>query len=137
MTVLGWIISLILGIVKIFIPKKILFKRYHWIYGITVGPKWWGGCEMGLMFLRDWGCTEDYLNTHEFGHTFQNCILGPLFPFLVAIPSASRYWLRELFPKKDWAPYDGIWFEDAATQCGKFAHKWLSEREEKQNKAEN
>lgn len=137
MTILGLIITLILGIVKIFIPKKVIFKRYYWIYSITVGPEWWGGCEMGLMFLRDHNSSVNYINPHEFGHTFQNCLLGPLFPFIVAIPSAIRYWLREIFPKKIWAPYDSAWFEDAATQCGIYAVRILSQKQEALDKKEN
>ena len=137
MTILGLIITLILGIVKIFIPKKVIFKRYYWIYSITVGPEWWGGCEMGLMFLRDHNSSVNYINSHEFGHTFQNCLLGPLFPFMVAIPSAIRYWLREIFPKKIWAPYDSAWFEDAATQCGVYAVRILSQKQEALDKKEN
>lgn len=137
MTILGLIITLILGIVKIFIPKKIIFERYYWIYSITVGPEWWGGCEMGLMFLRDHNSSVNYINPHEFGHTFQNCLLGPLFPFIVAIPSAIRYWLREIFPKKIWAPYDSAWFEDAATQCGVYAVRILSQKQEALDKKKN
>lgn len=137
MTILGLIITLILGIVKIFIPKKVIFERYYWIYSITVGPEWWGGCEMGLMFLRDHNSSVNYINPHEFGHTFQNCLLGPLFPFIVAIPSAIRYWLREIFPKKIWAPYDSAWFEDAATQCGVYAVRILSQKQEALDKKEN
>lgn len=137
MTILGLIITLILGIVKIFIPKKVIFKRYYWIYSITVGPEWWGGCEMGLMFLRDHNSSVNYINPHEFGHTFQNCLLGPLFPFIVAIPSAIRYWLREIFPKKIWAPYDSAWFEDVATQCGVYAVRILSQKQEALDKKEN
>lgn len=136
-TISGILITIVLAIVKVFIPKKVIFKRYHWIYGITVGPEYWGGCEMGLMFLRDWGSSENYINPHEFGHTFQNCILGPLFPFVVAIPSAIRYWLREIFPKKKWGPYDGAWFEDAATQCGTYAAKILSQAVDMPDKKEN
>ena len=137
MTILGLIITLILGIVKIFIPKKVIFERYYWIYSITVGPEWWGGCEMGLMFLRDHNSSVNYINPHEFGHTFQNCLLGPLFPFMVAIPSAIRYWLREIFPKKIWAPYDSAWFEDAATQCGVYAVRILNQKQEALDKKEN
>ena len=137
MTILGCLITIILAIVKIFIPKKIIFERYYWIYSITVGPEWWGGCEMGLMFLRDHNSSVNYINPHEFGHTFQNCLLGPLFPFMVAIPSAIRYWLREIFPKKIWAPYDSAWFEDAATQCGVYAVRILSQKQEALDKKEN
>ena len=137
MTILGCLITIILAIVKIFIPKKVIFERYYWIYSITVGPEWWGGCEMGLMFLRDHNSSVNYINPHEFGHTFQNCLLGPLFPFMVAIPSAIRYWLREIFPKKIWAPYDSAWFEDAATQCGVYAVRILNQKQEALDKKEN
>lgn len=137
MTILGCLITIILAIVKIFIPKKVIFERYYWIYSITVGPEWWGGCEMGLMFLRDHNSSVNYINPHEFGHTFQNCLLGPLFPFMVAIPSAIRYWLREILPKKIWAPYDSAWFEDAATQCGVYAVRILSQKQEALDEKEN
>ena len=130
MTILGCLITLILAIVKIFIPDKITFKSFYWIYGIKVGPDVWGGCEMGLMFLRDQESTVEGIDWHEFGHTFQNCLFGPLFPFIVAIPSAIRYWLRIWFPNKEWAPYDGAWFEDAATQCGEYAVKFLNQKQE-------
>lgn len=123
MTILGLIISGILLVAKLFI-KNITFKPYYWIYGISVGPDLWGGCEMGLCFLRDQK-SRSSVDAHEFGHTFQNCLLGPLFPFIVAIPSASRWWARELNKNKKFAPYDSVWFEDAATQCGKYATEYL------------
>lgn len=46
---------------------------------------------MGLMFLKDHSKPSIYLDGHELGHTLQNCLLGPLFPFIVAIPSATRW----------------------------------------------
>ena len=63
------------------------------------------------------------LNKHEFGHTFQNTLLGPFFPILVGIPSAIRYWYQAIRTKqgKQNKAYDSIWFEDAATQCGTYA----------------
>lgn len=133
MTALGFIATVILNIVKVVAEwikpgkVKIDFKKYHWIYSISIGPKLWGGCEMGLMFFRDHDSAGD-LNEHEFGHTFQNCIFGPLFPFIVAIPSAARWWMRVLKPNKVYKPYDSAWFEDAATQCGMYAHKYLSNK---------
>lgn len=45
---------------------------------------------MGLMFVRDQKSIES-VNAHEFGHTFQNCLLGPLMLFVVSLPSAIRY----------------------------------------------
>lgn len=126
MTLLGWILTLILFLFKLICWKGVSFKKYYWIYCVKVGPDYWGGCEMGLMFLRDWKSRDAYINPHEWGHSVQNSILGVLFPFLVAIPSATRYWLREIFPNKEWKPYDSAWFEDAATQCGEYMVNYLN-----------
>lgn len=53
----------------------------------------WGGISLGGFVLCDEQAPQATLY-HEAGHSLQNIILGPLFPFLVAIPSATRYWLR-------------------------------------------
>lgn len=64
------------------------------------------------------------LQRHEAGHSLQNILLGPLMPFLVAIPSAVRYWYREYQVKKkkklrgELPPYESIWFEGWATRLG-------------------
>ena len=52
-------------------------------------PDSWGGMDCGPLFVRDLISCEA-VSWHEFGHSFQNCLLGPLFPFVVAIPSAIR-----------------------------------------------
>jgi hypothetical protein len=41
----------------------------------------------------------EHTMAHECGHGLQNCIWGPLFPFVIAIPSAVRYWYREFLHK--------------------------------------
>lgn len=55
----------------------------------------WGGLSLGPFIFC---CEEAQKSTqyHECGHSFQNIILGPLFPFLIGIPSAVRYWLRTM-----------------------------------------
>ena len=62
------------------------------------------------------------LKAHEHGHSIQNCYYGPFMPFLVNIPSSSRYWYRKavhaIAPKKHLPPYDSIWFEAEATRLG-------------------
>jgi hypothetical protein len=127
MTVIGLIVSGALALVKLcsFGKIKITFKPYHWIYSISVGPDFWGGCELGLCFLRDHK-SRGSLAAHEFGHTFQNCLFGPLFPSLVAIPSAIWFWSRQGKTAKERKPYDSLWFEDAATQCGLYAIRTLN-----------
>lgn len=53
----------------------------------------WGGVNLGLFFFTGKGASTSTKN-HEHGHGFQNAVMGPLFPFLVAIPSATRAWMR-------------------------------------------
>ncbi len=133
LTIVGWFITLVLAIVKIF-NKKIKFEKYYWIYDIKAGPEYWGGFEMGLMFVRDQDSWAPAINPHEFGHTFQNCLLGPFMLFLVSLPSAIRYWI--IYFKYDRKgitcpyEYDSIWFEDSATQCGKYAVHYLETKAE-------
>jgi len=106
---------------------KIVFKKYNWIYSISVGPAYWGGFEMGLMFVRDQDSWEA-LDWHEFGHTFQNCLFGPFMLLLVSIPSAIRWWyqwFREKAGKQN-TEYDAMWFEDSATNCGKYARDYIN-----------
>jgi hypothetical protein len=130
MTVIGAVVSGILAIAKLFLKDKITFRPYHWVYGISVGPAYWGGLELGLCFLRDHRSASTRLEAHEFGHTFQNTLFGPLFIFLVWIPSAVWYWSNELGLLKQTKSYDSMWFEDAATQCGMYAAQILNAKKE-------
>ena len=83
----------------------------------------WGGVELGPFFLV---CKNSSRHTilHECGHGIQNCIWGPLMPFVVCIPSATRYWYREYIWRtnreayKLLPDYDAIWFEGQATKWG-------------------
>lgn len=95
----------------------------------------WGGVNLGFISLcGNYSETSpkyyDETRCHEFGHSIQNIILGPLFPFLVAIPSAIRYWYHRLnrnkkqFPK-DW--YYKVWFEKYASLWGAYYITWLEQ----------
>ena len=88
---------------------------------------------MGTMFLRD-ESSSACINSHELGHTFQNAILGPFFIFVIAIPSAVRYWVRIFQQKKGKTlkDYDAIWFEGSATSIGEYAYVYDVNKEEKQ-----
>lgn len=81
----------LLMLVMICIGKKP--KRHGGAIYVNVGKNW-GGLSLGMFFFTD---SFDVKGTkdHEFGHSLQNCIWGPLFPFVIGIPSAIRYWLRE------------------------------------------
>ena len=68
-------------------------KLFHHIVYFEIGENW-GGVELGPFFLC---CKGSGLHTkqHECGHGIQNTWFGPLMPFIVCLPSATRYWLRE------------------------------------------
>ena len=77
--------------------------------------KGWGGLNLGLVMLTDDKPTEHTKN-HEFGHAIQNAKYGLAMPFIVCIPSAIRYWYRQMVTPK--TKYDDIWFEGEATKLG-------------------
>ena len=111
--ILTTLCGLLISLVMLCIGKKPERFCSIWYFEIF---KHWGGMTMGTMFLRD-SAIDTSINAHEYGHTFQNAILGPLFIFIVAIPSAIRYWYRKLSKKTQYA-YDAIWFEGSATKIG-------------------
>ena len=87
-----------------------------------------------MFFVR--GRNNEGVCAHEYGHGIQNLWWGPLFLFVIAIPSAIRYWWRIfyrkfIYPKnrKKLPAYDDIWFEGQATKLGKKAEantwNWL------------
>ena len=99
------------------------FGVYHGRIYKRIGKNW-GGLELGCFFLCD-NSADEYILAHESGHGLQNCLWGPLMPFVICIPSAIRYWYREFiwrFNKEKFnklPEYDAIWFEGQATKWGK------------------
>ena len=113
-TLVGLIVALVLRVLG-HRSKKFVLVRFFEI------GKSWGGLNLGLFFITSQNSTFD-LRCHEFGHAIQNCMFGPLTPFIICIPSAIRYWYRELHyyrqGKKPKTDYDDIWFEGQATRLG-------------------
>lgn len=86
---------------------------------IKVGHNW-GGLSLGIFCFVCHEAGKRTLN-HEFGHSIQNALYGPLFPFIVAIPSAIRYWtftINDLKGIQNEGNYDDAWFEGQATSWG-------------------
>lgn len=94
----------------------------------------WGGLELGAFALCGNYSEENkawfaHTRKHEFGHAIQHLYMGPLFIFIVGIPSAVRYWYKRIMQKmgkkfpNDW--YDSIWFEGRATKAGEKFIDWL------------
>ena len=135
-----WLLQLTWGIIMnvaglfatlfclIFLKGKMHINGYGFI--TEVGGNW-GGVSLGAFALcgsYNQPTKECYdifwyhhTRMHEFGHSLQNCVFGPLFLFIVAIPSAIRYWLYMKDKLK--STYDSVWFEHGATVLGT---AWIS-----------
>ena len=98
------------------------FHRWGYSYYTEIGHNW-GGLDLGIFFFTDKEY-DDHVRSHEFGHSVQNCLYGFLMIPLICIPSAIRYWYREMIYRKDvdkyyeLPKYDAIWFEGQATKWG-------------------
>lgn len=90
----------------------------------TIGRNW-GGVDLGPVFITSNTYTTKTV-CHEFGHSLQNCVFGPLTLFVVCIPSVFRYWYREFrYERHGQIPptrYDDAWFEGQATMWGRFVY---------------
>lgn len=121
MTLIG---SLIFGLLRLvgFKPRS---NQYGYVFEIG---KEWGGASLGPISIVNKNPSQRILD-HEFGHSLQNCYIGPLMLF-VSLASAVRYWYREYLTKikkmkySELPDYDDIWFEGTATYLGKHYHKY-------------
>lgn len=125
--ILSWTWGLpmtLIGYIAAFFLRQFGYKPHKW-GGNTffiVGENW-GGLDLGPITLI---CSDhdDYMLDHEFGHAIQNCYWGFLFPFVIAIPSAVRYWYREIVVRlgirrrSELPGYYDIWFEKNASNLG-------------------
>lgn len=94
-------------------------KKHGYCYYFEVGGGW-GGLNLGIIFLTS-KTSSLHTKNHEHGHAIQNCIFGFFMPFVVTIPSAIRYWYREIRKRKgleNKTDYDNAWFEGNATKMG-------------------
>ncbi|MCR4963501.1 MAG: hypothetical protein K6B40_06465 [Firmicutes bacterium] len=101
-------------------------RRKRLCFRCSVVSYWKCRSSMALgmfIFFGHWRGSETYarrIMIHEYGHTMQSLMLGPLFPFVIGLPSSTwarfplfKKWRREgrydyfdLFCEK-WADYEG------------------------------
>lgn len=96
--------------------------KFHNTVVFEIGENW-GGFSLG--FFAFVNCiSSTYLLLHESGHGIQNIMLGPVWPFIVGIPSMVRYWYRGIIVKlgrkkeSELPDYYSIWFEKWASDLG-------------------
>lgn len=131
----GFIVTLF---VRIFVSNAVTRKN-GWGVITSFGGNW-GGLALGPFAFcgnyKEGSSFYDHTRKHEFGHSIQVLFMGPFFIFIVAIPSALRYWYYRLTPGKKHKEYDDVWFEGTATKWGT---KWVDkiENKTKLNKVDN
>lgn len=124
---LTWgIIQNILGILLFIILSIIDIKRKRFYYHGAICSCWKFSFSMGLGMFIFFGHTnkdEEFQQgvlVHEYGHTIQSIILGPLFFFVVAIPS-TVWAFTPCFVKlrkENKASYFDLFCESWANKCG-------------------
>lgn len=101
-TALYWIVSCTWGIIMTLIGAVIALgllitghkpKIFHYNVYFAFGSGW-GGVNFGAFFFVAKTSDRLDIHQHESGHGLQNILLGPLMPFVVAIPSAVRCLIR-------------------------------------------
>lgn len=124
-----WLIQTTYGFIQ-FIAGLCMFIKYrkckHEFYHgaiLTYHDEDWGGISLGPFIFVN-GKRYDYwiqdAKVHEFGHTIQSCILGPLYFFVVGIPSSiwcnSKKWCEKR--ENGEANYFDLYCESSANTLG-------------------
>ena len=117
LNIIGGIIAFVL-LCKGDNPQKFGYAIYF-----EIGENWGGVNFGGFFFVQKKASTQ--LKRHEYGHSFQNMMLGLFMPLLVNIPSAIRYHYRNYKKAKGHSlqPYDRFWCEGWATKLGNKYYK--------------
>ena len=90
-------------------PPSIKFKRDSYF------SRTFSGCSLVFTILPDF-CSEYYYK-HEFGHYKQSLILGPLYLFVIGIPSICLNIISR-YNKKVWENYYNFYTERWANKLG-------------------
>ena len=90
-------------------------KIYYW--------KWSGGMSLSnnIFVPFEWYDETEYqINyvKHEYGHTIQSKILGPLYLLVIGLPSLLWAWLGENYRKKNKVSYYAFYTEKWANKLG-------------------
>lgn len=122
-TLVGLIVLLF---IRIFLNRKVY--KYRIVAGriaIIFKNRLPGGMNLGIVYIIDERSQFDTtLQVHEIGHSIQNAWFGPLFIFLIGLPSLIRASLwdriraRKYRKTGTYPSYYDIWFEKQATELG-------------------
>lgn len=117
----GLSVNLIGGLIWLILSRKFRHDRFKNAF-ITYIPGNWGGLSLGLFIFMAEGRQENWTrNTkiHEYGHTIQCLLLGPLYWIVIAAPSAIWCNFFDKYRKKNNISYYKLY-------CESWANKWGS-----------
>ena len=120
----GLPLNIVGGIIAVvFICKGNKPQKFGYAIYFEMGENW-GGVNFGGFFFVQKNASVP-LKRHEYGHSFQNMMLGVFMPFLVNIPSAIRYHYRNYKKAQGHSlqDYDRFWCEGWATKLGNKYYK--------------
>ncbi len=101
-------------------------KKEHSLYHGAVVTRWKGKSSLSLgpfLFVAEHldGERYEHILQHEFGHTIQSLVLGPLYLVLIGLPSViwcNLPYFKRLRNEKS-VPYDRFFIEGQASRIGK------------------
>jgi len=104
----------------------IYIKKPHYFYKgsvITVVKGNWGGISLGAFIFIDADITKpdasksNFIN-HEYGHTLQSILLGPLYLFVIGLPSIIWARFFDKWRHKHKKSYHWFYIERLADKFG-------------------
>ncbi len=115
------------GAIVYLINKKCRHERFHGAVVTYIDKPGFGGIALGaFVFINEKGGDEYWLHDtrlHEYGHTVQSAVLGPIWLFVIALPSAV--WANAPFcaraRKRRGRSYYALYCERWANKAGKRA----------------
>lgn len=116
----GLPVNAISGIIYLILKGKYRTEKFKNSY-ITYIPGNWGGLSLGLFIFIAEGKAEGWTNNtkiHEYGHTIQCLLLGPLYWIVVALPSAIWCNFFADYRKKNNVSYYKLYCESWANSWG-------------------
>ncbi len=94
-------------------------NRPHYIYNGAVVTRWKRPDSLGMGMFIFHRSNDKYVLSHEYGHTIQSIILGPLFLFVIGIPSIIWAGCFGDYRKRNNIDYYSVFQEKWATELGK------------------
>jgi hypothetical protein len=90
--ILQWTWGLPQNLLGLFLALKHRRCKKEWYHGalVTYHKERWGGISLGMFILIKENAGENWIHEakiHEYGHSIQSLILGPLYLLVIGLPS--------------------------------------------------